>query len=381
MKEKKITVVYICHDGGRGGSGQSLYNLVSSVQDDIIPIVLMSKGGPLASQFEKKGVKVLIFPFKVNYTKRKHLFRVITYPIRRLRDFYVNNKCVKWTSRQLSPIRIDIVHTNSCVISFGGNLAKALRAKHIWHLREFMNSDHKIYPIVGFRLLQAEMLHADATIAISKAVYRRWNMQCHHCSFIIPDAVRSVNDCIYSPLKEKYVLFCSSVLSDNKGANKAVEVFCRSRIYDMGYRLYYAGKYAEEYRLKLESIASEYGQRDALSFLGYQSDIKQYMSRATAFMMCSECEGLGRVTIEAMFYGCPVLANDSGGTKEIIEDGRNGMLYDNVEDAAEKLCKLIVDKPYSEELIECATKDAKENYSEEVYGKKVVELYRRLLHQ
>lgn len=43
-------------------------------------------------------------------------------------------------------------------------------------------------------------------------------------------------------------------------------------------------------------------------------------------------EPFGRVTIEAMAFGLPVLGTDAGGTKEIVLDGKTGLLHD-LEDA------------------------------------------------
>jgi glycosyltransferase involved in cell wall biosynthesis len=43
--------------------------------------------------------------------------------------------------------------------------------------------------------------------------------------------------------------------------------------------------------------------------------------------MCSPNEALGRVTIEGMMYGVPVVAFDSAGTSEIVQHEQTGLLY------------------------------------------------------
>jgi glycosyltransferase involved in cell wall biosynthesis len=43
--------------------------------------------------------------------------------------------------------------------------------------------------------------------------------------------------------------------------------------------------------------------------------------------MCSKNEALGRVTIEAMSRGTPVIGFDNAGTSEIIKHAYNGFLY------------------------------------------------------
>lgn len=54
--------------------------------------------------------------------------------------------------------------------------------------------------------------------------------------------------------------------------------------------------------------------------------------------MTSVNEGLGRVTIEAMFYGCLVVARHTGGTLEFLKNGYNGLYFDN----DEQLSKILI---------------------------------------
>jgi glycosyltransferase involved in cell wall biosynthesis len=41
----------------------------------------------------------------------------------------------------------------------------------------------------------------------------------------------------------------------------------------------------------------------------------------------SRCEAFGRVTVEAMRAGVPVIGTDAGGTPELVADGATGLLY------------------------------------------------------
>ena len=97
------------------------------------------------------------------------------------------------------------------------------------------------------------------------------------------------------------------------------------------------------------------------------------MSKATAYLMCSEFEGLGRVTIEAMFYGCPVIARRSGGTLEIITDRRNGFFFDTVEECSGLMNMLASALPL--DVVREAQKDAVARYSEEEYGSEIMRVY------
>ena len=63
-------------------------------------------------------------------------------------------------------------------------------------------------------------------------------------------------------------------------------------------------------------------------------------------MVCSNREAFGRVTVEAMFAGNPVLAADSGANIELVQDKKNGRIYKNKDlvDLAEKM-QWFIDEP------------------------------------
>lgn len=65
---------------------------------------------------------------------------------------------------------------------------------------------------------------------------------------------------------------------------------------------------------------------NALEYTGFQPDVGRFMSALDIFVLPSDCEPFGLVTIEAMARGIPVVGTDSGGTPEIIRHGENGYL-------------------------------------------------------
>ncbi len=73
---------------------------------------------------------------------------------------------------------------------------------------------------------------------------------------------------------------------------------------------------------------------DAVVFCGFQRNPWKYMARADVFTLTSHYEGFGNVLVEAMACGVPVVATTSPGTREIINDGVNGLLV-NRHDAAD----------------------------------------------
>ena len=123
--------------------------------------------------------------------------------------------------------------------------------------------------------------------------------------------------------------------------------------------------------------AQKYDCVDSIVFSPCQKDVKPYFSNAKAFIMASTNEGLGRVTAEAMFYGCPVIAKDSGGTKDFIEDKKTGYLFQTEDDCAE-LMQMVCRYP-QDSLILRAQDFVKRNLSMEVYGPRIMEVYNSVM--
>ena len=215
-------------------------------------------------------------------------------------------------------------------------------------------------------------------IAITKAVYEHWNLDKARNACYLWDAVRSEKDVIYKERKQKYFFFCAAMLSDAKGAAFAIEAFGRSNLAKDGYKLVLAGNITENYKNTLEGIMKTYDITKDVELIGYCNNIKPYMAEATAFLMCSKNEGLGRVTIEAMFYGCPVIARNTGGTSEIINNKENGILFTDIASCIEAMNN-ITHNSYKEMILE-AQHFAILYFSEEKYGKRINRMYRSILN-
>jgi glycosyltransferase involved in cell wall biosynthesis len=72
----------------------------------------------------------------------------------------------------------------------------------------------------------------------------------------------------------------------------------------------------------------------------------------TFFVLPSRSEAMGRVLVEAMASGKPVIGSRVGGIPEIIEDGINGFLFEpeNVNDLADKMAVLLSNKVLRDEM-------------------------------
>ena len=90
-------------------------------------------------------------------------------------------------------------------------------------------------------------------------------------------------------------------------------------------------------------------------------------------MMCSRCEGFGRVTIEAMLRAIPVLGYNSGGTSELVKNGENGYLFMSPEQCVFGLKKILSSENEFNRIRKNAFDDAHMNYNVELYCSRVEE--------
>lgn len=378
-----INVLYITFASTNfDGATYSLMDLIRSVREYVNPLVLLRSEGCVYDYFKENGVECLIHDFEEDLVGKpvkphQYVRYALNYFPKRNRFYKKNAECVEYVSEALKDKHIDIVHTNNTVVPIGNAIAERLNAKHAWHLRGFMDLDFGWMPFTGWKHMKAEVAKSDAVIGITKVVLDHFVHQERKHAYAIFDAVRSVNDVSFDAVKEKYFLFCAGLLSFKKGCDFAIKAFAESQLSNEGYRLKVIGKANDKYAKKINALVDKLGVADSVDFVGTTNEVKSYMERATAFLMCSENEGLGRVSIEAMFYGCFVLGRNSGGTKEFVLNGKTGYNFDTVSQCAQLMRKAAHED--TTPIIKQAQKFACQNFSIENYGEKIMDVYNSIL--
>ena len=369
------TILFVSHEHSSVlGCTLSLYNLIHSLPKDYNPIVLIPNKGPAYDFFQSKQITCLVSKFHVDFVGEGYGIKYfLTFPIRIIRDYYQNTKTIFSIKHQLQDVRVDVVHTNTSSINIGPKLAKQLNAAHVWHLREMMDLSMGFQPLLGWKRLKKQIASSDAVISITEAVAKHHGVYGRKKSYVIFDAVRSIHDIVYHPNKEKYFIFCGAIspIKSPDIAVKAFEIFNKNI---PGYRLKFVGNYKDSVKNDLLNLTNSETQAN-IEFLGYSEKVDELISKASALLMCSQYEGQGRVSIEAMFMSCPLIARNAGGTKEIVFHMKNGILFDTIEECAEAMKQVVTDKDLSKNLISEALNYAKENFLEETYGQKMREIY------
>ena len=104
---------------------------------------------------------------------------------------------------------------------------------------------------------------------------------------------------------------------------------------------------------RLKNRISDLGIGNNFIFTGWKEDIRPYVFGFDVYVHPSiEPEPFGLTVIEAMALGKPVVASRLGALSEIIEDGKDGYLYEpkNTDHMVEKISRLLLDEQLRQTL-------------------------------
>ena len=122
---------------------------------------------------------------------------------------------------------------------------------------------------------------------------------------------------------------------------------------------------------------------EKVKFLGYvnEESLEDKYSNADIVLLPSIFESFGMTYIEAMSYGKPVVAFDSGSASEVIKNNETGVLVEkgNVDDLAETVLEILKDNNRRDEMGVKARIHVENNFSVENMINTSLEFYRRCL--
>ena len=111
-----------------------------------------------------------------------------------------------------------------------------------------------------------------------------------------------------------------------------------------------------------------------LGSLEYPIEVKKFFSEIDIYLLLSGMEGLGQTIIEALLMEKPVIATNTGGIPELIEDGKTGFLIEtgNHEDLIKKINQIFAQPVKANNMGSEGKKIIKENFSWDKIAKKFV---------
>jgi glycosyltransferase involved in cell wall biosynthesis len=335
-----------------GGSTLSLYGLVRLLNKDrYIPIILFYFPNFYYSLFTNLGLKIILMNKKNNNIEtasvknlkknRSYYYNILSYTSTAIKKrILFLHHCFYQTfaiAKILKNEKVDLIHfNNSLHYNLGGIFAsKILRIPQIIHVR-------------GFRKLSIiDKIFAkfvNIFIFISEAVKRSYYNQ----------GIRTKeNKVIYNPIdypkvtsgnanqsiRSEFEISNEDILICNigrldwwKGQDYFIEAVSYAKKLNPNIKGLIVGPKIYTYKCmdyfkRLNLMVKKLQLSDNIIFTGHRSDVPEVMKSSNIVVhSASKPEPFGRVIVEGMLAGKPVVATSAGGVLDIIDDGINGLL-------------------------------------------------------
>lgn len=378
----RLRVCFFSHSAMLDGAERSLHELVRQLVADhrARVTVVLPYEGPLRPRLKEVGAETLVCPYRWWFDPTVSDGEVIR---RRLAED--RRSVLEFASARLSKSRPDVIVTNTLVIPWGALAAATLETPHVWYIREFGEID--LGPGFFFPLPQIlDFVRASSNLVVTNSEAVR--------STLFPgsaeDAVVTVYNSVAVPAQHVFAnaelraaprrakLLIAGTIAPHKGQWEAIravgELIRRGRSVE----LEILGTGAPE---EVESLSRHIAHAELtehVQLLGYRDDPYPIMSGADIVLVCSRCEAFGRVAVEAMLLGKPVIATAAGGIMELVTPGFNGLLYppgDHVA-LADRIEALIEEPARAMEMGQNGLRLARDRFRPENYGGRVFSLLR-----
>lgn len=381
-----IKVLYASRGGDPYGAENSLLSLIGGLdRSRFSPLLVCPEPGFLSGKAEELGIPVRFLPiFDFFFTSN---------PLLLLRQGRQLRHNVVSLRRHIREQGIDLVHVNSFKVGPPYAIAaRMLGIPCIWHSREILLT-------TAFRKrILVEMIRSlpDGVIAVSEACAAqfgrggRGNTKVHVIyNGIDTEAFRARADGQavrreFDLAADTPLVGCVGQLIPWKGQDDFLRVAAGVLSTLPEARFLIVGREVEShpsFRAALEELASSLDIRDHVIFTGFRQDVPSLIASMDVFLHCAvQPDPLPRVILEAMALGKPVVATDTGGIPEMIEEGRSGFLAPprDVRSLREATISLLVDGGLAHRMGQAARERLQERFSLTQHVEAVTQLYSEL---
>lgn len=298
-----IKVVYLSGFSDMVGGGEhSLLDLMRSLGGSVEPLLVTPQPGALSRKAGAAGIKSVHLPL----------------PPIGIRSMPALLQWLRWLGRE----RPHLLHANNPRTAFYAGIAgRLLGIPVIFHCRVAAR-DKKLDPIL-VRLVSKVICNSDATA-------RRFDAWPGLKPEVIYNGL-DVEVAAAEAVGEGRNLLFVGRLSDEKQPDVAIEVFAALAGMFPDLRLLVVGGDDPADPRLAETLRRDAGQApygDRILWAGAQESVSAWYAKADAVIVPSKYEGFGRVLVEAMAHGVPVVAFRVGAIPEVIEDGVQGILVE-----------------------------------------------------
>lgn len=377
MKSECINVCFPFVGDTLGGSHFSgLLLLLNLDRTRFNPVIVVHELGPLTSYLVRHGIRYIHLPLP-GYVGRHR------YAVNQASNFL---RVILPLTRFIKQHDISFVHTNDARMHYTWTAsAKLMGAVSVWHQRTLY------YPSkIGCQLMRL----CRVLICISNFVKESLPERERSRASVIVNPVNPFPD-IFERKTFREVL-CRNATEDTqaaivgtvgnlrgvkrpmdfvKVAVRIKERFHRATVFAV------FGEDREDFIPLMRQYAEQHGILSRLVFMGFCDPIEPWIAACDVLISPSDGDAFGRTLVEAMLAEVPVVATDVCGHREIIQNGKTGVLVPvhDVEAMAEAALQLLCDQGLANRIKHQARLMALDRYNVGDHVRKVTDLYEKAL--
>lgn len=348
-----------------GGGEHSFLELLSHLPAGLKPVAVVPEWGELGELLEKAGIET-------------HTVKLAT--IRPWTIFNVLTTAIK-ISRLCRTSEAALLYANGPRAAFYADISKLfVKIPAIWHCR-VADKD----PYLDFLLVRM----CDFIVTNSYATERRFESKWKRKIVTVHNGVdiEWLNESsVEKPdlISENWkVIICVARVSQWKRHDVVLSAFEKAAVHDPDAHLFFiGGKDAEEPEWwdDLQKRTEESSCSDRIHWVGNVTDVRPWYRAAHLFVFGSENEAFGRVVVEAMACGVPVVAARSGGVPEIVRDGQDGILVsqNHVAEMAEAISAMMTDESFRKKA-SSSVRERAQSFSLDNHVARMVRIFRRAI--
>ena len=349
---------------------------------NVIPSVLVTSEGELSERCRENGIEAFCTKF-YNWQSSGGLKA----RIKGIMKQAVNR--VLYHRRILSLLhgrKFDIIHTNASVTETGSLIARKLHVPHVWHIREYGLEDYNLHYMQPMSIVRAHYARAAKVVAISQSIYKSYVSQKKILSakntVCIPNGLKVPGEYPKTYTHNGRVNFCmTGLVYPGKNILMALRACNELKALTDKFTLHIIGNDTGEYSDMLKDYVHTHGLEGHVKFWGFRRDVWDVLRDMDVGLMLSKREAFGRVTVEYMMSYMPVIGVDTGGTPEIVADGKTGFIVplDDASRLSEVMHRFIMNPGLLEEMGRKGRERAVNNFSLERNTDAVYSLYQEVL--
>lgn len=383
-----IRVLYLDHTARLSGGELALARLLAALdRTRVEPIVALAEQGPLRELLQRQSIETRVLPLQETVRGVSKDSLGLAGWIAQLGALGSIWRYAWRVSRFARQRGVQLIYSNSLKADFYGTLAARLAGVPIvWHVRDRIEEGYLPRAAVWLVRLFARYLpicvvaNSASTLAtlklgrgrraavIASGLTREHIERCWVAQRTNPIPRIGIIGRL-APWKGQDVFL--------EAAARLVQAGCAAHFCIAGAALF--GEAAFEQQLRERAAAL--GLADRVEFLGF-SDVPAVLRSLDLLVHASRIpEPFGQVIIEGMAAELPVVATDGGGAREIIENGRTGLLVPMGDAAAlaEALAQLLSQPARARELAAAGRRHVLEHFTVEQSARQSEALYEELL--